>query len=49
VIEVERIQNVDLDYLTYLLSTNTHDEEIFTLQMKLGDVTLEKRYTYVRL
>jgi len=29
VIEVERIQNVDLDYLTYLLSTNTHDEEIF--------------------
>ena len=28
-IEVERIQNVDLDYLTYLLSTNTHDEEIF--------------------
>ncbi|HOH53531.1 MAG TPA: radical SAM protein, partial [Fervidobacterium sp.] len=28
-IEVERIQNVDLDYLTYLLSTSAHDEEIF--------------------
>jgi len=28
-IEIKKIQNVDLDYLTYLLSTDEHNEEIF--------------------
>ncbi|MGC8955404.1 MAG: [FeFe] hydrogenase H-cluster radical SAM maturase HydE [Fervidobacterium sp.] len=28
-IEVKKIQNVDIDYLTYLLSTDEYDEEIF--------------------
>lgn len=28
-IELKKIQNTDLDYLTYLLSTDIHDEEIF--------------------
>ncbi|MEN3042277.1 MAG: [FeFe] hydrogenase H-cluster radical SAM maturase HydE [Fervidobacterium sp.] len=28
-IELEKIRNVDLDYITYLLSTNSHNEEIF--------------------
>lgn len=38
-VEVDRIRNADVDYLTYILSTDVHDEEIF----KLAD-EVRKRY-----
>jgi len=31
VLEISKIRNVDLDYLTYLLSTSEYDEELFAL------------------